>query len=180
MKILWKIISKALPTVTVYNIHCCPLIPRSGSQVVQSRFGTPILDVPNISLALHVLGDSFQEDLLCKSPRDWAVSKQLVVSQIFLLALLQGGRDVCLFFSVIQPPWLTRPFGSDSRLPVLSASYHSTTGGVSAGLTDCACADGLSALPTGGNAVLLQAFLAGSCNWEAWVQILLVKSKAKK
>lgn len=88
----------------VYNIHCCPLIHKSGGQVVQSRFGTPVLGVPNISLTLHVLGNSFQEDLLCKSPRDRAVSKQLVVSQIFLLAPLQGGCDVCLFFPVIRTP----------------------------------------------------------------------------
>lgn len=45
-------------------------------------------------------------------------------------------------------------------------------------LTYCVCADGLSAL-TVGNTVFLQTFLVGSWSWEAWRQILLVKSKAK-
>lgn len=97
MNILWQTISKALLIVKVYNIHCCPLTHRSGKKVGQLWCVKSILVVPNLSLALHVLGNGFQEHLFHKPPRDRSVPKQLVVSQIFLLALLQDGCDVCLF-----------------------------------------------------------------------------------
>lgn len=70
MKILWQTISKGLLIVKVYNIHCCPLIHRSGKQVGQPWFGKSILIVPSLSLALHMVGNSFQEHLLHKLPRD--------------------------------------------------------------------------------------------------------------
>lgn len=77
---------------------------------------------------LYVPGNSFQNSLVCKFPRDWSVSKQLVVFQIFLLPLLQDGCSVCLFFQLYEPPWLTWDFEGNSQLTGTSTSYLSTTG----------------------------------------------------
>lgn len=96
MKMLWQTISKALLIVKVYNIHCCPLIHRSGKQVGQPWFGKSILVVPNLSLALHMLGKDFLEHLLHNPPRDRGMPTQLEASQIFL-TLLQDGCGGCLF-----------------------------------------------------------------------------------
>lgn len=47
--IWWQTISKARLLVKVYNIHCCPLIHRSGKLVGQLWFGKYEMVVPNIS-----------------------------------------------------------------------------------------------------------------------------------
>lgn len=87
------------------------------------------------------------------------MAKQLVISQILLL-VLQDGCDVCLF-PVIRTHLTDLTFEGNKSRTTTSASGLDTIGGVPSGLTDCVCADVLSALPIG-DAVLLQTFLVGS------------------
>lgn len=127
--IRWQTISKVRLLVKVYNIHCYPLIHRSGELVGQLWFSKSKLIIPNISFFICL--EMASRDICSINLRGAEVYRHLVVSQIFLLTL-QDGCDVC---SSYQNPlvWLDGPF-QGSSLTTSSASCLSTTGGTYSGL----------------------------------------------
>lgn len=80
----------------------------------------------------------------------------------------------CLSVLVTRAPCLTWPFEGNSNLTTSSASCLGTTGGICPTLRIVYVQMASSAL-SAGNA----DFLVSLWSWEAWEQILLVKSKTK-
>ena len=60
---------------------------------------------PNDQLVLNMVGNGFQEDLICHLSREYSEADWAVVLWIFLLAVLEDRSDIC-FFSVLRklPP----------------------------------------------------------------------------
>lgn len=73
-----KGLDKVNATINQYNIQCSPVVHTGccliveGNQVGQAQLalGKSLLTASSHFLVLHVLGNSFQEDLLSSLPRD--------------------------------------------------------------------------------------------------------------
>lgn len=75
-----KGLDKVNATINQYNIQCPPVVHAGcfliveGNKVGQAQLalGKSLLAAPSHFLVLHVLGNSFQEDVLSSLPRDLA------------------------------------------------------------------------------------------------------------